>query len=236
MHLSEGHPWRALPVILALWSPDFPHALPFGLRPRSFSPLAKLILPDAAGFVNLKSSCRILRPLMAAKLRKMAKSPVLFPVYPGKELSTNNLSILAGLNRPAPRCVSALWVSPIAGRKARLPPPPCPERFILRHNRSLHLLTVPYQSSCSRKFLIGNSFSLDQSNASAFAASPTLKLIYSSVTEKNVCNLALNSCGKSRSPLSVSSAHLHIPVDSGPQKAAGILNRARTVFRPLNAV
>ena len=35
LHLSEGHPWRALPVILALWSPDFPHALPFGMCPRS---------------------------------------------------------------------------------------------------------------------------------------------------------------------------------------------------------
>ena len=34
LHLSEGHPWRALPVILALWSPDFPHAQPFGLCPR----------------------------------------------------------------------------------------------------------------------------------------------------------------------------------------------------------
>ena len=29
MHLSEGCPWRVLPVILALWSPDFPHAHPF---------------------------------------------------------------------------------------------------------------------------------------------------------------------------------------------------------------
>jgi len=29
LHLSEGHPWRALPVILALWSPDFPHAQAF---------------------------------------------------------------------------------------------------------------------------------------------------------------------------------------------------------------
>ena len=26
LHLSEGRPWRVLPVILALWSPDFPHA------------------------------------------------------------------------------------------------------------------------------------------------------------------------------------------------------------------
>ena len=36
LHLSEGRPWRVLPVILALRSPDFPHAQPFGLCPRSF--------------------------------------------------------------------------------------------------------------------------------------------------------------------------------------------------------
>ncbi len=29
MHLSEGCPWRALPVILTLWSPDFPHVTVF---------------------------------------------------------------------------------------------------------------------------------------------------------------------------------------------------------------
>ena len=39
LHLSEGHPWRALPVILALWSPDFPHAQPFGSCPRLSDPL-----------------------------------------------------------------------------------------------------------------------------------------------------------------------------------------------------
>ena len=30
LHLSWGHPRRALPVILALWSPDFPHPGPVG--------------------------------------------------------------------------------------------------------------------------------------------------------------------------------------------------------------
>ena len=30
LHLSWGHPRRALPVILALWSPDFPHPDPVG--------------------------------------------------------------------------------------------------------------------------------------------------------------------------------------------------------------
>ena len=36
LHLSEGRPWRVLPVIHALWSPDFPHARAFALCPRSF--------------------------------------------------------------------------------------------------------------------------------------------------------------------------------------------------------
>ena len=30
LHLSWGHPRRALPVILTLWSPDFPHPDPVG--------------------------------------------------------------------------------------------------------------------------------------------------------------------------------------------------------------
>jgi len=52
LHLSEGHPWRALPVILALWSPDFPHAVPFGDCPRSFGLLAFEILLNAVPKVN----------------------------------------------------------------------------------------------------------------------------------------------------------------------------------------
>ena len=39
LHLSEGCPWRVLPVILTLWSPDFPHAQTFVLCPRSFGQL-----------------------------------------------------------------------------------------------------------------------------------------------------------------------------------------------------
>ena len=41
LHLSWGHPRRALPVILALWSPDFPHGAPFGISPR----LSDLVAP-----------------------------------------------------------------------------------------------------------------------------------------------------------------------------------------------
>ena len=43
LHLSWGHPRRALPVILALWSPDFPHLGPFGSHPRLSAPVADLL-------------------------------------------------------------------------------------------------------------------------------------------------------------------------------------------------
>ena len=42
LHLSWGHPRRALPVILALWSPDFPHAQAFALCPRLLGLLAQV--------------------------------------------------------------------------------------------------------------------------------------------------------------------------------------------------
>ena len=43
LHLSWGHPRRALPVILALWSPDFPHLVPFGIQPRLSNPVAEIL-------------------------------------------------------------------------------------------------------------------------------------------------------------------------------------------------
>ena len=43
LHLSWGYPRRALPVILALWSPDFPHPLPFGMRPRLSDLVAEIL-------------------------------------------------------------------------------------------------------------------------------------------------------------------------------------------------
>ncbi len=52
MHLSEGHPWRALPVILALWSPDFPHVQAFALHPRSLGLLTGFILSKSVFEVN----------------------------------------------------------------------------------------------------------------------------------------------------------------------------------------
>ena len=45
LHLSWGHPRRALPVILALWSPDFPHAQAFALCPRLLDLLAQVFYP-----------------------------------------------------------------------------------------------------------------------------------------------------------------------------------------------
>ena len=52
LHLSEGHPWRALPVILALWSPDFPHVQAFALHPRPLGLLTEHILLNPGGQVN----------------------------------------------------------------------------------------------------------------------------------------------------------------------------------------
>ena len=52
LHLSWGHPRRALPVIPALWSPDFPHARAFALGARLFGPVGFLILPALRPLVN----------------------------------------------------------------------------------------------------------------------------------------------------------------------------------------
>ena len=38
LHVSWGHPRRALPVILALWSPDFPHPKPVGASAATVRP------------------------------------------------------------------------------------------------------------------------------------------------------------------------------------------------------
>ena len=47
LHLSEGFPWRVLPVIPALWSPDFPHARAFALYARPPGPLPEHFTPLA---------------------------------------------------------------------------------------------------------------------------------------------------------------------------------------------
>ena len=43
LHLSWGHPRRALPVILALWSPDFPHLVLFSIQQRLSNLVADLL-------------------------------------------------------------------------------------------------------------------------------------------------------------------------------------------------
>ena len=52
LHLSWGRPRQALPVILALWSPDFPHLDAFAVQPR----LSDLV---ANHFTARKRPCQI---------------------------------------------------------------------------------------------------------------------------------------------------------------------------------
>ena len=54
LHLSEGHPWRALPVILALWSPDFPHVQAFALHPRPLGLLTGHIVTKVKAQVKME--------------------------------------------------------------------------------------------------------------------------------------------------------------------------------------
>ena len=53
LHLSWGHPRRALPVILALWSPDFPHLGLFRAQPRLSNLVAKILYCMKAGLSNI---------------------------------------------------------------------------------------------------------------------------------------------------------------------------------------
>ena len=53
LHLSWGHPRQALPVILALWSPDFPHLGPFGTHPRLSSPVANILYSKNGQLSNI---------------------------------------------------------------------------------------------------------------------------------------------------------------------------------------
>ena len=52
LHLSWGHPRRALPVILTLWSPDFPHPDPVGDPAATVQPGCCLILQQKYGLVK----------------------------------------------------------------------------------------------------------------------------------------------------------------------------------------
>ena len=53
LHLSWGHPRRALPVIPALRSPDFPHPPPFGVRPRLSGPVAEILYSKKGKLSNV---------------------------------------------------------------------------------------------------------------------------------------------------------------------------------------
>ena len=53
LHLSWGHPRQALPVILALWSPDFPHLAPFGIHPRLSGPVAPVLYSKLGRLSNI---------------------------------------------------------------------------------------------------------------------------------------------------------------------------------------
>ena len=52
LHLSWGHPRRALPVILTLWSPDFPHPSPVGSLAATVRPGRRLILTHKNSIVK----------------------------------------------------------------------------------------------------------------------------------------------------------------------------------------
>ena len=54
LHLSWGHPRQALPVILALWSPDFPHLRVFTLQPRLSDLVAGIFYPNR-GQMSMRS-------------------------------------------------------------------------------------------------------------------------------------------------------------------------------------
>ena len=53
LHLSWGHPRQALPVIHALWSPDFPHPGVFTHRPRLSNLVAPILYPKSPQLSNI---------------------------------------------------------------------------------------------------------------------------------------------------------------------------------------
>ncbi len=53
LHLSWGRPRQALPVILALWSPDFPHLDAFAVQPRLSDLVAEILYRRIGGMSNV---------------------------------------------------------------------------------------------------------------------------------------------------------------------------------------
>ena len=69
LHLSWGYPRRALPVILTLWSPDFPHLGPFGTHPRLSNLVAEILYS-----ISLKKS-NVLQNLLRGDILCVGKLP-----------------------------------------------------------------------------------------------------------------------------------------------------------------
>ena len=76
LHFSSDRSGRALPVILALWSPDFPHDAAVGLHPATVRPGRVTILADAGVFVKQIAfvSCSIYNKGSTAQLRRRASA------------------------------------------------------------------------------------------------------------------------------------------------------------------
>ena len=72
LHLSWGHPRRALPVILALWSPDFPHLGPFGSHPRLSGPVAWIVYSFFKEKSNKKAKKNLAEPKSSSPRREVA--------------------------------------------------------------------------------------------------------------------------------------------------------------------
>ena len=53
LHLSWGRPRQALPVILALWSPDFPHLDVFTFQPRLSNLVAEILYSKQTQMSNV---------------------------------------------------------------------------------------------------------------------------------------------------------------------------------------
>ena len=70
LHFPYSYLRRTLSGILALWSPDFPHPLPFGMRPRLSDPVVKTLYPIGNELSNtlqiLFGYCRYTEALSAA--------------------------------------------------------------------------------------------------------------------------------------------------------------------------
>ena len=67
LHLSWGHPRQALPVILALWSPDFPHLSAFAAQPRLSDLVAGLLYSKIAPLSNILQNVLIVYILFVGR-------------------------------------------------------------------------------------------------------------------------------------------------------------------------